>query len=56
MIADNVFVHNNKKISITISIGVSQFPDNGATLEELIQSADEMLYKAKREGKNRVFL
>jgi diguanylate cyclase (GGDEF)-like protein len=55
-IADNVFIHNNKKISITISIGVSQFPNNGLTLEELVRSADEMLYKAKREGKNRVSL
>jgi diguanylate cyclase (GGDEF)-like protein len=55
-IAESVFVHNNKKISITISIGVSQFPDNGVTLEELVRTADEMLYKAKREGKNRVSL
>jgi diguanylate cyclase (GGDEF)-like protein len=55
-IAESVFVHNNKKINITISIGVSQFPDNGVTLEELIRIADEMLYKAKREGKNRVIL
>jgi len=56
MIADHEFIHNIKKIGITISIGVSQFPDNGVTLEDLIQSADEMLYKAKREGKNRVSL
>ena len=55
-IADSIFIHNNKELSITISIGVSQFPDNGLTLEELVRSADEMLYKAKREGKNRVSL
>lgn len=53
-IADSVFIHDNKKINITISIGVSQFPDNGLTLEELVRFADEMLYKAKREGKNKV--
>lgn len=56
MIADNIFIHNNKKFRITISIGASQFPDNGVTLEELIRTADEMLYNAKREGKNRVSL
>lgn len=55
-IADNVFIHDNKEIRITISIGVSQFPENGSTLEELVRSADEMLYKAKRDGKNRVII
>jgi two-component system cell cycle response regulator len=54
IIADNVFVHDNKRVKITISIGLSQFPDNGLTLEELVRSSDEMLYRAKSDGKNRV--
>ncbi len=39
---------------VTISIGVSCYPANGATVEELIQAADAALYQAKREGRNRV--
>lgn len=38
----------------TISIGVAAFPDNGRDLLPLIDSADQALYRAKREGKNRV--
>jgi diguanylate cyclase (GGDEF)-like protein len=38
----------------TISIGVAAFPQDGMTPAELIQQADEALYRAKRSGKNRV--
>jgi len=40
----------------TISIGVSTFPDDGDTEEELISKADKALYEAKRGGKNKVCL
>lgn len=39
---------------VTISLGVSMSPDDGLTGAELVGRADEMLYKAKREGRNRV--
>jgi len=39
---------------ISISIGVSTFPYNGATGEELIECADRRLYIAKANGKNQV--
>ncbi len=40
--------------SLTISIGVATFPDDGTTVDELVKKADEALYRAKRKGRNRV--
>lgn len=39
---------------VTCSIGVATFPDDARTPEGLIRVADEALYQAKREGKDRV--
>jgi diguanylate cyclase (GGDEF)-like protein len=39
---------------ITISAGIAEFPDHGHTAEAVISSADEALYQAKRDGRNRV--
>lgn len=39
---------------VTISMGVSMFHDDGKTSAELVGKADEALYQAKREGRNRV--
>jgi diguanylate cyclase (GGDEF)-like protein len=39
---------------ISVSIGVSCFPDDGMTAEEILQAADDALYRAKEEGRNRV--
>jgi diguanylate cyclase (GGDEF)-like protein len=39
---------------ITISIGVAVFPDGGTGPEILLHKADEALYRAKDEGRNRV--
>lgn len=44
-----------KAFSITISIGVSAYPDFGGDAEALISAADDALYKAKARGRNRVF-
>ncbi len=38
---------------LTISLGVSTFPDNAQTVEELVQRADEQLYHSKQNGRNR---
>lgn len=40
---------------ITISIGMAEFPQHGDTPEAVISSADEALYQAKREGRDRVW-
>ena len=39
---------------ITISLGVACFPADGVTSTHLIAAADRALYRAKREGRNRV--
>ncbi|MBU0951256.1 MAG: diguanylate cyclase [Elusimicrobia bacterium] len=43
-----------KTINITVSIGIAEFPTDGITMDDLISSADEALYRAKEFGKNRV--
>ena len=39
---------------VTVSIGVAAFPGDGEAPEELLRAADEALYRAKRNGRNRV--
>jgi len=46
----------NGKLSITISLGIASFPDDGQNKEELINLADAALYYSKENGRNRVTL
>lgn len=39
---------------ITMSLGVSTFPEDAQTPHELVKRADQALYKAKSSGRNRV--
>ena len=39
---------------VTISIGVAEFPSDGRTRDELMKAADDALYSAKQQGRNRV--
>jgi diguanylate cyclase (GGDEF)-like protein len=40
--------------NVTISVGLSAYPKHGDTMDKLIKSADEALYRAKSLGKNQV--
>ena len=46
---------SNKSIYPKTSIGISVFPDDGDTIEILIQNADQAMYHAKESGKNQYF-
>jgi diguanylate cyclase (GGDEF)-like protein len=43
-----------EKDPMTVSIGVSSYPEHGVEIDSLIRAADDAMYLAKRRGKNRV--
>jgi diguanylate cyclase (GGDEF)-like protein len=46
----------SKPVVVTASLGAAEFPRHAETAEELIRRANEALYRAKRAGKNRVWI
>jgi diguanylate cyclase (GGDEF)-like protein len=42
------------EMKVSLSIGISSYPLNCGTIEEMIERADRALYKAKEEGRDRV--
>jgi diguanylate cyclase (GGDEF)-like protein len=40
-------------MALTVSLGVSTYPDDGANEEELIEKADQALYYSKNNGRNK---
>ena len=47
------FTLNGHDLFIGASIGISVFPDDGNSVEELLRNADAAMYQAKEEGKGR---
>ena len=43
-----------RSMTVTVSSGVSQSGFDGDTIEEILRVADERLYSAKHQGRNRV--
>lgn len=41
-----------RQISLTLSVGVSVFPENGCTVEDLLRNADAAMYTVKDSGRN----
>ena len=41
---------------ITVSIGVAAFPQHGTSAAQIVGLADEALYRAKADGRNRVVI
>ncbi|MES2013171.1 MAG: EAL domain-containing protein [Pseudomonadota bacterium] len=52
MIEEPVVLDNGQQLSLTASIGIAVYPDNGSDFERLSQCADAALLQAKQEGRN----
>lgn len=49
------YIIDNLEIKITVSIGISVYPDDSDSLESLLKLADTAMYKAKQNGRNRYY-
>jgi len=55
LVSETVFQHGSNALSLTISGGSSSWPDfDASSADALVRRADEALYKAKEEGRNRI--
>ena len=50
----SIYFKGNLLNNVTISIGVAEAPTQGASIEDIIKSADHALYAAKQAGKDKV--
>ena len=57
-VSGKLFNAGNKadSLQITVSIGLAELENNAESLEDVVKRADDALYRAKREGRNRVIL
>lgn len=46
------FHFETKELTVSASIGISIFSENGWTSQELLRSADEAMYRSKKAGRN----
>jgi len=50
---EDPFLLETQEIQISASVGISVYPDDGQTLEDLIRNADAAMYYSKKSGRNR---
>ncbi len=53
-LATTLIPYGNHHLKLTASFGIATYPDDAATADTLIASADAALYRAKKHGRNRV--
>ncbi|MCA9408836.1 MAG: GGDEF domain-containing protein [Candidatus Omnitrophica bacterium] len=51
---DKIFKVYDNSLKVTVSIGTATFPLDAQKVEELIDKADWALYRAKKQGRNRI--
>lgn len=49
------YLIEGKCLSVTHSLGIAMYPQDGHSMEILLQNADRAMYEAKRIGKNRIY-
>ncbi len=52
----NVLSQGKLLTNITISLGIAIYPKHGTSPENLLKAADNALYRAKKEGRDRVIM
>jgi len=51
---DDPFEVQGSALNLGTSVGISYYPDDGETLDDLVKHADMAMYQAKRSGRNRI--
>lgn len=54
LIEHTIFIHEDRRILITVSIGVAAADPEDRDAEPMLRRADQSLYAAKSAGRNRV--
>ncbi len=47
-------VRGGMELTTSISLGIASFPEHGSNADVIVEKADKALYRAKREGRNRI--
>ncbi|QKQ28147.1 GGDEF domain-containing protein [Candidatus Reidiella endopervernicosa] len=51
-----VLAKEQGEIALTVSLGVSTYPEDGTNADEILEAADTALYRAKGNGRNCVMM
>lgn len=54
IVAERLRMQSSLYLPVTISIGVATYPEDAQDIDNLVEKADALLYKAKQTGKNKV--
>lgn len=54
LVREKIYEHEQCKFNVTVSIGISRYPEDGTSIEQLTASADKALYNAKQNGRDRI--
>ncbi len=52
----SVFEVGDSQVKVTVSIGIATYPEHAKTTAELLQMADDAMYKGKHKSRNIVYL